>query len=179
MLGLCFSLLLLPIAHSENGLGTLYSPVGFFSGFYWLTSYTGPFSGSGGPGGNHYSRNNVKLSGSGTNTKLHLRVTNETGAWTNAQIHMCDEAAGCSATTWLAGMRSQKKMLFGSFSWMIENISGGFDDNLVLGLYSYRGNALSCEDKADQTKVEAVKGKCGCPSPCDGNTDTSNEIDIQ
>jgi len=51
------------------------------------------------------------------------------------------------------------------------------DNNLVLGLYTYTANTLDCEKDAD--KVKQIETACSCANPCDGNVDTSNEIDIE
>jgi hypothetical protein len=51
------------------------------------------------------------------------------------------------------------------------------DNNLVLGLYTYKANTLDCVK--DAAEVQNISTACSCANPCDGNVDTSNEIDVE
>jgi hypothetical protein len=146
-----------------------------------MLSYTKQGGAPGGPGSLPFGRNNTFVDKAG---KLHLRVQfdDSVGRWTNGQIYMC--AGNCTHQIfdgWADAVKNQAKLTFGKFSWLVEKIDDGgvddMDDNLVLGLYTYKANMLDCDKDADEvTKLEA---QCSCGSPCDGNVDTSNEIDVE
>jgi hypothetical protein len=109
--------------------------------------------------------------------KLHLSVKQDpAGTWKNAQVYMCGDGK-CTGDDWADAIRNQKSLSFGKFSFLVEK--GHEDANLVLGLYTYKPNMLQCDKSKDAAAIEAIEDVCQCSNACDGNVDTSNEVDIE
>jgi hypothetical protein len=100
---------------APSGGGSVPSPPGasqiVFSGITFNVR-----SGTGGPGPNAWSAQNVWVDGSGY---LHLKIANNTGQWSTAEIYT-DQAFG-----------------FGTYQYKIVGHPEALDKNVVLGLFDY------------------------------------------
>ncbi len=82
-----------------------------FGGYTWTVR-----SGTGGPGPNAWSENNVWIDAA---TNLHLRITQRDGKWSCAEVTM------------------RKRLGFGRYQFQVNGRLDQLDDNVVLGLFNY------------------------------------------